>query len=388
MQAIVLLSALAFATDPVVHGEGDAGAALQAVSTAMNVPADSLASEPLETLLTKTPLFLEGGGSITQCTASPVSNRTIEQKVEEAAGALVYQEFERGHQLLDEASDDLACLDELLQFDLLPQLHLLRGGLYFLDGHESDASTSFERALTLNGNLSWDEALPKKAKPIFEAAKGKMEEVELVVWPTDAYLLDGRLRVSRTTPGQHVLQHPHGQTWVLDVPDGPKATLVIPSLFTDKKTLEPTDMGTTSFLAATVGEGRLAYMVHKRTIWRGTTGRTDWEKERLRLPVLNLLGRHALAYGSVAALSGGVATAVLYGQTKSFADLASSTTTATHDDTEAEWATKAKQFKTVRWVPIGGTAVALVGGILMLQSPIKVAPLTQGRGIAVTVRTR
>ena len=370
------------AATPVIFAQGDA------VQVLARLDADSdeaLEPMPLEDLRAMPPRV--EGGSVRTCTAAPVDLAIVLSLVKEAEGDLLYLDYDRALQALDQASSSLVCLTGAADRTVLTRIFFLTGYARFALGGVESARESWMRLFQTEHGYAWDPALPPDGTDVFEATRHQHQATLPVIFtvvpmpPNGTLLADGATPPLSGTlaPGVHLLQMiDAGRTSTLEVTlsgDGP-ATVVWPRLLPP----DPLDWmndarGQDAFGAAidaTIHADDVIVTSPTDT-WRRTKSGAAFEpvdldvRER-RTPWL-VLG------GTVLATGGATLVLVSTNQANDAAELAERTNELeTYQDAQADYESAERQRIAGIAIAAGGVAMAVVGVAIPIGSDVSIHP--------------
>ncbi len=140
--------------------------------------------------------------------------------IDTARGQLDALDTAEAQETLEEALDDLACADTVVEREVLGQLYMLHGLARYYEGGAEAARQDFRRAVTVNPSIEWDPNDPPEPQQVYLKAREDIylqgrSRVEAVFSPGEVtqVVVDG-LSVAANEPGgddvhpgTHLLQY-------------------------------------------------------------------------------------------------------------------------------------------------------------------------------------
>lgn len=127
------------------------------------------------------------GPAPTQGCADPsaaLTPATLEARLDETAGDLLFGRLEQARVSLDAAIPALPCFDAFVDRDVLYRLRFLKGALDYLDGRTAEARLELSRAALVDTEASFDESFPPALHDLLVRAKDEVirrPEVSVVI---------------------------------------------------------------------------------------------------------------------------------------------------------------------------------------------------------------
>ena len=165
------------------------------------------------------PLWVLGGEQDKLCGVGVASPRWAEV-IDAGRVQLDTLETAAAKVTFDEAVDNLACADSIVEREILGTLYMLRGLAQFYEGGEASARQDFRRAVTVNPGIEWDDSYPPEPKQVYLKAREDIYlqgrgRVEAVFLPGEVLqvVVDGQSVAAGqpggldVNPGYHLLQY-------------------------------------------------------------------------------------------------------------------------------------------------------------------------------------
>jgi hypothetical protein len=264
---------------PLVH-DGDPEAAALAAALRGGVDPTTLEPVSLESLRGRPPVLLAGG----QASGCPegASPAPVAEALSRAEGSLLYGRFEEALSALIQARQAVLCSGEPVSAPALARIELLTGLIAQERGDETTARARYLAALGYDPQIPWPSSYHAERRALFDTARAELPSAttELAVRPLQPpATLDGQPLPLAVPVGEHVVQV--GAVAVHVVLDEAPNRLVVPSAYPADALAwagdEQRRAELSALLAATLGEGTEAWVVHGDEVWRGLAGRTDWQ---------------------------------------------------------------------------------------------------------------
>jgi len=151
--------------------------------------------------------------------SSVVAGGSLSLVLGEARSLIDHLEYHQALQQLDEAEQELACIDFVPASKELADLAFLQGVARFFDRHENRALDEFRAALAIDPHYPWDPDLPPPPQRLFESTRSGLKElrparvvVDVAAGELESIALDGQpllaweRQVIELVPGRHLLQ--------------------------------------------------------------------------------------------------------------------------------------------------------------------------------------
>ena len=165
------------------------------------------------------PLWVLGGEQDKLCGVGVASPRWAEV-IDAGRLQLDTLETAAAKTTFDEALDNLACADSIVEREILGALYMLRGLAQFYEGGEASARQDFKRAVTVNPGIEWDDSYPPEPMQVYLKAREDIYlqgrgRVEAVFLPGEVLqvVVDGQSVAAGqpggldVNPGYHLLQY-------------------------------------------------------------------------------------------------------------------------------------------------------------------------------------
>jgi hypothetical protein len=280
---------------PVIHSDENPSKALGKVMVETGLSPDSLRAVTVAELVSGHRAKIVGAGRVSPCTGAPTSMAGVNGSLEEARGAMAYMEFDKARTAIDKAKGALGCLDEPLAADVVAQLHYFSGLVAYETGDKASAWSEYFRAHVFEPNLSWDDELSPKSRPIFDLASSEARKSELVdlrllpPFPQSTLMVDGHPmdgaggRVD-LHPGEHIVQviGDTVTTYTVSLDASTNPLLVVPeampadaATWAARAELRPTF---SKLLTMVEKEGQDVYVTALDGLWKTTVGTEVWEE--------------------------------------------------------------------------------------------------------------
>lgn len=289
----LLLATPARAADTVLHAGQEPIVVLAKTARDTGRPMHDFRAATLPELLRGRPPVLLGEGRLSVCAQVPASEQAFEDALTEAETAMAFLEYDQALADLDTAEERLGCLVSPVGPDTASRMYFLRGLALHFAGDPEAARTAWTQAHRFDADLQWDDNFAPDPKPLFEEARAEADadaDATLSVLPPltgETLWVDG-LPVGTDDPtvqltaGRHLVQYGDASvtTVQLTAEPGTSPTVLFPhavSVDAAGWVADPARRdAVATILAATLGEGAAAYVVHDGTTWKGRAGDPDW----------------------------------------------------------------------------------------------------------------
>jgi len=288
--------AVALAGTPVVHEDGQDGAALVAqVVQRTGLPESQLTAVPLEALVAAAPKVL-GDATLRRCARTGGPADAVRAELARAEAAFHTGDTFAAADRLDLAVALLGCLSELPDRKVAARVFQLRGALLAEEDPES-AAGELRTARAFQPELEWDRDLPAAGAPLFAEAVSDPGAATLQVvpsTPTSGPWIDGReLDPAGVAVGAglHLAQYAGRSgvesAWLVVAGD---ATFVLPGAFRRpilSRMADPEDRAEVEALIATaLPDFHAAYVAWSGGLWLVTDEPTGPLTTEVTPPVL------------------------------------------------------------------------------------------------------
>ncbi len=165
------------------------------------------------------PLWVLGGEQDQLCGVGVAAPRWAEV-IDAGRVQLDTLETAAAKKTFDDAVENLACADSIVEREILGTLYMLRGLSRFYEGGEASARQDFRRAVTVNPGIEWDDSYPPEPKQVYLKAREDIYlqgrgRVEAVFLPGEVLqvVVDGQSVAAGqaggldVNPGYHLLQY-------------------------------------------------------------------------------------------------------------------------------------------------------------------------------------
>ena len=145
------------------------------------------------------------------CTTDKRNLSDIQSAVTVMHNMLNYVETDKFSKQISLIHEMLLCTSDIISSKLLGEILYLEGLMYFYQGNETLAINAFQRSLSINTELSWNDAFDPSGKELFDKAQQtlKITNPTIVdIHSQNAVYIDGQKYKTNTRlyPGYHIAQ--------------------------------------------------------------------------------------------------------------------------------------------------------------------------------------
>ncbi len=234
---MLALIATALAVPPLLDLDGDTDPVRVTVHLELAESPEKVSLEELA----RGPVRVEGAADLVWCAGEPISLATVTEQVERAENHIAYMEHDTAGELLERITVEFACIAAPTDPALIARVFFLQGLLHHRAGLESEAVTSFQRALTAEPELTWDEAFPPRARGLFDrtvATWKEMPPAHVSVVPNGTIRLQGREHsTGEVAPGTYVIEVA-GASGTVEFVAGTSVRIIVPTFLQEFGTVD------------------------------------------------------------------------------------------------------------------------------------------------------